>query len=233
MKALTRCVVTVALMAALAGCEFWNSSSHHTFSGTLEINEHVLGAKVSGRLMMLNVDEGSSVKKGEVLATLDRYEQTKKDHERIRALFKDGGTTRQAVEYAELAMDDQTVVSPVDGIVLVKVREQGEVVGPGSAVVVVGDRSRYWVRIFIPQGMINRVRIDQPAKIKLDGLDRSFDGRVSFIASKAEFTPRNVQTPEERVTQTFAVKVVIDNPPEFLRPGVACDVVFNMEDGNK
>lgn len=220
----------IGLMILFSGCEFWNPASHQTFSGTLEISEHVLGAKAAGRLVTLNVDEGSQVKKGELLATLDRYEQAKKDYERAVTLFNDGGATRQAVEYAQLAVDDQTVVSPVDGVVLVKVREQGEVVGSGSAVVVVGDRSRYWVRIFIPQGAINRVRMDEPAKIKLDGLDGSFGGRVSFIASKAEFTPRNVQTAEERVTQTFAVKVVINDPPEYLRPGVACDVTLDLND---
>lgn len=218
----------IGVMIILSGCEFWNSGSRQTFSGTLEISEHVLGAKTAGRLATLSVDEGSQVKKGDLLATLDRYEQAKKDYERAVTLFNDGGATRQAVEYAQLAVDDQTVVSPVDGVVLVKVREQGEVVGAGSAIVVVGDRSRYWVRIFVPQGAINRLRMEQAAKIKLDGLDESFSGRVSFIASKAEFTPRNVQTAEERVTQTFAVKVTFDNPPDYLRPGVACDVTFDL-----
>ncbi len=226
---IARRILLIGLMIVLSGCEFWNSDSRQTFSGTLEISEHVLGAKTAGRLATLSVDEGSQVKKGELLATLDRYEQAKKDYERAVTLFNDGGATRQAVEYAQLAVDDQTVVSVVDGVVLVKVREQGEVVGAGSPVVVVGDRSRYWVRIFIPQGIINRVRMDQPARIKFDGLDEPLSGRVMFIASKAEFTPRNVQTAEERVTQTFAVKVVIDNPPEYLRPGVSCDVTLDLE----
>ena len=92
-----------------------------------------------------------------------------------------------------------------------------------------GDRARYWVRIFVPEWMINRVRMGQSTKVKFDGLDQSFEGRVSFIASKAEFTPRNVQTAEERVTQMFAVKVDVEHPPEFLRPGVACDVIIKKE----
>ena len=53
---------------------------------------------------------------------------------------------------------------------------------------------------------------------------------MSYIASQAEFTPRNVQTEEERITQTFAVKVTLDDPPEYLRPGVAADVTIQMEE---
>ena len=229
---ITRRILLIGILIASAGCGLWNGSAKEKFSGTLELNEHVLGAKAAGRVMSLNVDEGSQVKKGDLLATLDRYAQTKKDYERAVELFKQGGSNHQAVEYAQLAMEDQSIISPVDGVVLVKVHDAGEVVGAGSAVLVVGDRSRYWVRIFIPEGIINRVRMGQPAKVKFDGLDRSFEGHVSFISSKAEFTPRNVQTAEERITQMFAVKVDINNPPEFLRPGVACDVTLNLGDGN-
>ena len=226
---IARRIIFIGFLIASAGCGLWNDVSKEKFSGTLELNEHVLGAKAAGRVMSLNVDEGSEIKKGDLLATLDRYVQTKKDYERAVELFKQGGGNRQTIEYAQLAMEDQAIIAPVDGVVLVKVHDAGEVVGAGSAVVVVGDRARYWVRIFIPEGMINRVRMGQPAKIKFDGLSQSLDGHVSFISSKAEFTPRNVQTAEERITQMFAVKVDIEHPPEFLRPGVACDVTIKME----
>lgn len=219
-------------MIMLAGCGQLNSNKDMTFSGTLELDEHALGAKSSGKLSSLAVDEGSEVKKGELLATLDRYEQTNKDYERTVELFKQGGANQQAVEYAQLALDDQKIVSPVDGVILVKVHEVGEVVGSGAAVVVVGDRSQYWVRIFVPEGVVNRVHMNAPAQLKFDGISQAFNGHVNFISSKAEFTPRNVQTAEERVTQTFAVKVVLDNPPSFLRPGVACDVTISLKDDN-
>ncbi len=224
-----RHLIIMGVLFGTAGCGLWNGVDHEKFSGTLELNEHVLGAKVAGRVMSLSVDEGSEVKKGIVLATMDRYEQTEKDYKRAVQLYEQGGGNYQSVEYAKLAMEDQVIVSPVDGVVLVKVHDVGEVVSSGSAVVVVGDRARFWVRIFVPEGIINRVRMGQQAKVRFDGLNQSFDGQVSFIASKAEFTPRNIQTAEERITQTFAVKVDIKNPPEFLRPGVACDVSLDFE----
>ena len=66
--------------------------------------------------------------------------------------------------------------------------------------------------------------MNQTATVSFDGVHQTFKGQVSFVAAKAEFTPRNVQSPEERVTQTFAVKVTLDNPESYLRPGVAAGV---------
>ncbi len=202
-------------------------SARMIFSGTLELTEHSLGAKVAGRLITLNADEGAVVQKGQVVATLDRYEQNKKDFERMENLFKQGGATQKDLEHAFLNMQDQQITAPIDGVVLVKVHEVGEMVSAGSPVVVVGDRKSLWVRIYVPEGRINKIKMGQGAELEFDGLSQSFKGRVNFIASRAEFTPRNVQTAEERVTQTFAVKVAVDEAPDYLRPGVAADVTID------
>ena len=201
-----------------------SGKGNNIFSGTLELTEHSLGARASGRIEEVLVNEGAVVKKGDLIARLDRYEQTKKDFERTSELWKAGGTNEQAVEYARLAMEDQEILSPVSGTILVKVREAGEVVQAGAPVVVVGNTDEKWVRIFIPEGMINRISMNQKARLHFDGLNRAFKGHVSFISTKAEFTPRNVQSPEERVTQTFAVKVSLDEDDSKLRAGVAADV---------
>lgn len=221
-------VMLILAFFLLGSCALNGKHKDFKFSGTLELTEHSVGAKVSGRVTTLLVDEGSEVKKDQEVATLDRFEQNKKDYERLEAFFKEGGANAQEVEHAKLALDDQRIVSPVDGVVLVKVSEIGEVVSAGSPVVVIGDRSSLWVKIYVPEGMINRVSMNQPATLHFDGLDKVFKGHVSFIASKAEFTPRNVQTSEERVTQTFAIKVALDNPEPFLRPGVAADVYIQL-----
>jgi multidrug resistance efflux pump len=223
--------IGLLLLAALVvGCgEFGENSLK--FSGTLEITEHALGAPVSGRIASVLVDEGDNIKRGDLLATLERHEEAALDYKRAIELYEKGGTTKQAVEQAALALNDQQIVSPVDGVVLIRVREKGEVVGAGLPIFVVGDRARLWVKVFIPEGIINRVKMDQPATVHFDGLKKSFSAHVSFIAPKAEFTPRNVQTPEERTTQTFAIKVSLDAPDEFLRPGVSADVVLNLSEG--
>lgn len=209
------------------GCGYNSDSAGMKFSGVLELTEHALGAKVAGRLTTLNTDEGKTVLQGEQIATLDRYEQSQRDYARVENLFKQGGATAQDLEHALLAMEDQRIVSPIDGVVLVKVHEVGEIVPAGSALVVIGDRKSLWVRIYVPEGKINKIQIGQIARLAFDGLKENFKGHVSFIASQAEFTPRNVQTPEERITQTFAVKITLDQAPEYLRPGVAVDVTID------
>ena len=183
-----------------------------------------MGAKASGGITVLSVEEGDHVKAGQVIAALDRYAQAKKDFERAMSLFKQGGADRQSVEYAQLKMEDQEIISPIDGVVLVKVRELGEVVGAGAPVAVIGDPKDQWVKIFIPEGQINQIQMNQAATISFDGVKQTFKGHVRYIATKAEFTPRNVQTPEERVTQAFAVKVAIDENNVQAHPGVAVDV---------
>ena len=110
-----------------------------TFSGTMEMTEHVLGVKAAGRLTTLNVKEGDLVKKGQLLATFDRFEQDKKDYERVGVLYKNGGANQQSLENAQLTMEDQEVISPLDGIVLVKSAETGEIIPAGGGVVVIGD----------------------------------------------------------------------------------------------
>lgn len=219
----------LAFILVSSGVDFWKHK-HLTLSGTLEMTEHSLGARVPGRLAKLTVDEGQAVKKGELIAMLDRYEQAKKDYERAAQLFKEGGTTEQTLEQAQLVLEDQEILSPVDGVVLLKVREEGEILSAGSTVVDIGDRNQLWVKIFVPEGLISRVRLDQPATLKFDGLKRTFKGHVSYIAPKAEFTPRNVQTAEERITQTFAVKVTLDEKEDYLRPGVAVDVDLDLKE---
>lgn len=195
-------------------------------TGTLELTEHSVGAPVAGRLALVEVEEGQSVTKGQRVAVLDRFEQAERDFRRIEELAAKGGATPQQVEQAQLAMNDQRVTSPVDGVVLVRVHEAGEVVTAGAPVAVIGDRKTVWVRIYVPEGEVSRVDLGQEAEIHVDGVRQPFRGHVTFIATQAEFTPRNVQTPEERVTQTFAVKVTIEKPESYLRPGVSAEVIL-------
>ena len=212
----------------MSGCSEKKDFKQITFSGTMEMTEHILGVKAAGRLTTLNIKEGDIVKKDQLLATFDRYVQDKKDYGRLEALYHNGGANQQSLENAKLLMEDQQVISPIDGVVLVKNAETGEIIPAGGSVVVIGDPKDEWVKIFVPEDLMHHLSIDQKATVAVDGDDDvAYQGHVSFIADKAEFTPRNVQTPEERVTQTFAVKVSIDNADQYLHAGVAADVKFN------
>lgn len=135
-----------------------------------------------------------------------------------------------AVEAARAAREDLQVKSPVEGVVTRTHAEVGETLGAGRPVATVTDISRPWLRVYIPENQIGKVRIGAAAKIKVDTFpDREFDGRVSYVSSQAEFTPKNVQTQEERVKLVFAVNVTLDNRDGTLKPGMPADVTITPQ----
>lgn len=126
----------------------------------------------------------------------------------------------------EATLANLSIVVPRGGIVTTRHREPGEIVPAGSPVITLMDPSDRWVRIYIREDRVGQVHIGAPAEITADGFpDRTFRGEVSFIASEAEFTPKNVQTPEERVKLVYAVKVrIVDDSALELKPGLPADV---------
>jgi HlyD family secretion protein len=110
--------------------------------------------------------------------------------------------------------------------VTVRHREPGEVVPAGSPVLTVMNRDDRWVKIYVPETRIGAVRLGLEAEITTDTFPgKTYGGTVSFIASEAEFTPKTVQTSEERVKLVYAVKVTVAGEPSFdLKPGMPADV---------
>lgn len=223
---LSKKILATVSLASLLFFTSFSPSPPPVFSGTVEMNEHYLGAPVAGRIKNRYVDEGDFVEKGQRLIELDHYEQAQHDFKRAQILFEDQAISKQELEYSALALEDQQISSPVKGIVLQKLYNQGEVAAAGTRVIVVGDTSCYWVKIFIPQAMINKLSLGMPAQIHLDSLKEYLEGHVGYISPLAEFTPRAVQTPDERAIQTFAVKVYFNVIPSTLRPGITADVTL-------
>ncbi len=135
-----------------------------------------------------------------------------------------------AVRQVDANLAHAVVEAPFDGVVTVKHREAGETVSPGLPVVTVMNPGDRWIRIYVPENEIGRVSLGQKAVIHSDSYpDRQYDGLVTFIASEAEFTPRNVQTPEERVKLVYAVKVrVTGDARQDLKPGLPADVTLDV-----
>lgn len=145
--------------------------------------------------------------------------------ETINAARAQLGEAQAAVEAARVVWEDLQVKSSVDGVVTRTHAEVGETLGAGRPVVTVTDISRPWVRVYIPENQIGKVRLGAAAKIKVDTFpNREFAGHVSYVSSQAEFTPKNVQTQEERVKLVFAVNVILDNRDGTLKPGMPADV---------
>lgn len=140
---------------------------------------------------------------------------------------------RANVSRAEAMLADASVSAPFAAVVTVRHREPGETVSPGAPVVTLLNRDDRWVRIYVREDLIGRVQIGMPASISSDSYpDRSYEGRVVFIGSEAEFTPRNVQTEEERTKLVYPVKVRITGDDGFeLKPGTPADVALQEEAG--
>ena len=119
------------------------------------------------------------------------------------------------------------VTSPIDGVVIAKHASAGEIVAAGAPILTVADLDAVWVRLFIPLPHLGKVGLGQRVEVQTDAFPgRTFSGTVTEIAQQAEFTPKNVQTQEERVKLVFAVKVTIPNPGHLLKPGMPADAVI-------
>ncbi len=132
-----------------------------------------------------------------------------------------------ALKYAEVQLDESTIASPVTGVVLTKNYERGDVVMPGSTIFTLGSLNRPWIKIYVSDLDLGKVWLGQHVHLKVDSFpDKIFDGTVEQIANKAEFTPHDVQTKEDRTSLVFAVKVYLNNEQMLLKPGMPADAVF-------
>jgi HlyD family secretion protein len=131
---------------------------------------------------------------------------------------------------AEAAVNNMTIRAPFDGTITVRHFEPGEIVPAGSAVLTIQDHHDRWVRIYVPENKIGALRLGAPVKITTDSYaDKAYSGEVRFIAAEAEFTPKTVQTAEERVRLVYLVKVRITDDPSFeLKAGMPADVQLEL-----
>lgn len=152
--------------------------------------------------------------------------------ERIDAARAQVTAAEAALEQADATLANATIHAPFAGVVTVRHREPGETVGAGQPVLTVMNPDDRWVRIYVREDRIGRVALGQQARITSDSHpDSAFAGRVVHIASEAEFTPRNVQTEEERVKLVYAVKVqIVGDDAVALKPGVPADVTLSARD---
>ena len=144
---------------------------------------------------------------------------------------------RSAVAQAEAALSQidaslafAVIRAPFAGVVTVRHREPGEIVAGGAPVLTLMQPDDRWIRIFVAEDEVGKIALGQAATITADADPRrTYTGEVVFIASEAEFTPRNVQTTKERVKLVYRVKVRITGDPEFdLKPGLAADVRLDV-----
>jgi len=132
-----------------------------------------------------------------------------------------------AVRALEVQLDKMTLHAPIRGLVVARSVNEGEMALPGVTLFTLANLDHVDLTLYIPETHIARVRVGQRVSVSVDSFpNRIFEGRVTFIATQAEFTPRTVQTKEERAKMVFAVKVTIYNPDHALKPGMPADAVI-------
>ncbi len=138
--------------------------------------------------------------------------------------------SKAAIALIDSQLSDTIAVSPVDGVVLVKAADVGEVLAPGTSVVTVGDIEHPWLRGYVNETDLGKVKLGSRARVTTDSYPgKVYDGRVSFIASEAEFTPKQIQTQQERVKLVYRIKIEIDNPRHELKSNMPADAEIILE----
>jgi HlyD family secretion protein len=152
-----------------------------------------------------------------------------------RAEEKDAARARLAETEARIArleqqLKDAVITSPVAGVVTEKIAEQGELLQSGSPLSEVTNLGDAWLNVYLPEADLGRIRIGQDAQVTTDsGQKRA--GKVSYVASQAEFTPKNVQTKDERVKLVYKVKITLDNRDGVFKPGMPAEAGLPAMDG--
>jgi len=220
-------------------------------SGTIEVTEIDISSKLAGRIMTIAKEEGEAVKHGEILvriafdeldaqrlSVIANLNNAKKNMERVRDLYHSGSVSKKDYDnmetlyrmakagYEQINADigNAVIASPIDGVVLEKNLEIGEIAFPGTPVLTVADIEDTWIRIYVNEKQLGHVKLGQKAVITVDSFpDRNFSGTVVSISDKAEFTPKSIQTKDERVKLMFSVKISVPNQDRSLKPGMPAD----------
>ncbi len=132
---------------------------------------------------------------------------------------------RATLKNADVKLSDTVIYAPISGIVLKKNVEEGETVSSGTSIVTIGDLEKPWVKVYLKEDKLGFVKLGQKVEVTTDTYPgKRYSGSVTFISSEAEFTPKAVQTQEERVKLVFGVKVSVENQDDELKPGMPADV---------
>jgi HlyD family secretion protein len=137
--------------------------------------------------------------------------------------------TDAQIAVLEKARTDADIVAPVTGTVTQKLADKGELAMPRTPILVVTDLDNAWANLFVPEPLIPRVKLGQPATVFTDAGGPGIAGKVTYVSPRAEFTPRNVQTADERSRLVYRIKVSVDNRDGVLKPGMPVDAELALQ----
>ena len=242
MKKNVKIVVFIGLFAGffvvLANKNLFNSDFH--YAGTIESTKVDLSARLSSVIETINVKEGDLVKAGDVLLKLAcedikiAQNLANLNFERSSRLYSRGSEAKAAYDYNKNQIEDIKlklswceIKAPITGRILAKYHEQGEMVGPGTKLFTLSNLEDVHAHIYVAQPYVAKLKIKDNIEGILPELNmQKFHGNIVHISDEAEFTPKNVQTREERERLVYAVKIQFTNEKETLKPGMTLEIVL-------
>ncbi len=213
------------------------------YAGTLQTTKVIVSARVPSDIAAFNVIEGDTVTQGQPLLelTCDVYKilatQIDGDYARAVALQEKGHVSQAELDVLTRTKQDNDlklswcqVASPMDGMVVTKFREVGEVVAPGAPLIAISNPYDIWAYFYVPHDELHKLRVGQAVIGTLaEAPDMRIPGRIIKISEQAEFTPKNVQTRAERTRLVYGVKVQFENPDLVLKSGMTIESVLRDE----
>lgn len=234
--------VFLLLFLALIGCgyfgwQYYENSQVFRYAGTLETTKVIISSKVASDIVEFPVEEGDFLHKGDKILTMscDVYKVMQKqldnDLERAKVLLKKNFMSEAEYDVKERNKADNDlhlewcqVKAPIDGTVITKFRENGEVVGVGSSLISMADMSDIWAYFYVAHDDVYRLKVGQKViGILPEDNNKKFVGKIIKINEEAEFTPKNVQTREERTRLVYGIKVKFENPDLILKSGMTIE----------
>lgn len=251
------------------------NSNELTLYGNIEIRQVDLSFQVGGQIDKLFKEEGDSVKKGELLATLDNRDYKsnlekaeadvaktlaiKKDAEdkfnRNSPLIKDDVISKQDYEtllnskdrsaadykgaiaqkdFAKNQLAYTKIYAPEDGIITVRVQENGSTVAKGQPVYTMAKVKPVWIRAYVNETDLGNIKYGMKVKVYTDttnpetGMNREYDGYIGYISPVAEFTPKTVQSTDIRTSLVYRIRVYVENIDEYLRQGMPTTIKIDL-----
>ena len=195
-------VVAIVIYGIYSLYQTYWQNTEQIVTGTIEAKEIHLGVVMGGIVEEVLVEEGDAVREDQLLAVVDSVSGGSAD--RIR--------------------------SPIDGVVLLRAAEPGEVTTAGGSLLVIANLDDMTLTIFIPEDQYGKIYLGQEYPISVDSFpERVYMGKVTHISDRPEFTPQNIRTVEGRKSTVYAVRLTISNPDHDLKPGMPADVTLNLQ----
>ncbi len=249
-------VIAAAAVTAAVFLHKEDNANVITGSGTIEATEVDVSPRISGDITAIKFDEGDAVKAGDLMIEIRAKEllaqrigaqaiftNAEANLRRVRSLYNAGGVSRMDFDNADTAyrsaksqldfidatLSNSEIYAPMDAVVLTKNSEVGEVAFPGSPILTLADLSLVWIKIYVEEPVVGLIKTGDSATVNVDTWPgRAFPGKVVFISDEPEFTPKTVQTKEERTKLVFAVKIDLENPEGLLKPGMPADAEITV-----